>query len=51
MCWKCEEINRQMEHYRRLSAQTSNAQSVKSLDILLARLEADKKASHIAVDE
>ena len=48
MCWKCEEIDRQMEHYRCLSAQTSNEQSVKSLDILLAKLEADKKASHIA---
>jgi hypothetical protein len=48
MCWKCEEIDRQIEHYRRLSAQTSNERSVRSLDILVARLEADKKASHIA---
>ena len=43
MCWKCQEIDKEIGHYRGLSARTQDEGSVKSLDILIARLEAEKK--------
>jgi ferritin-like metal-binding protein YciE len=48
MCWKCEEIDKEIGHYRGLSARAQDEGSVKSLDILIARLEAEKKEVHIA---
>lgn len=48
MCWKCEEIDKEIGHYQGLSARTNDGGSVKSLDILIARLEAKKKEVHIA---
>ena len=48
MCWKCREIDKEIEHYRGLSARVSDERSVKSLDILIAKLEAEKNEVHIA---
>jgi hypothetical protein len=48
MCWKCEQIDKEVRHYRGLSAQVTDERSVKSLDILIAKLEAEKKEVHIA---
>jgi hypothetical protein len=48
MCWKCREIDKEIEHYRGLSARVSDERSVKSLDILIAKLEDEKKERHIA---
>ena len=48
MCWKCDEIDKEIGHYQGLSARTQDEGSVKSLDILIARLEAEKKGLHIA---
>jgi hypothetical protein len=48
MCWKCEEINKEIGHYQGLSGRTTDEGSIKSLDILIARLEAEKKELHIA---
>ena len=47
MCWKCEQINREIDHYRGLCSRASEAQSIKSLDILIATLEAEKQELHI----
>jgi hypothetical protein len=47
MCWKCQEIDKEIEHYRGLSARVSDERSVKSLDILIAKLEGAKKVVHI----
>jgi hypothetical protein len=46
MCWKCQEIDREIGHYQGLSARTSDERSVKSLDILIAKLEGEKKELH-----
>ena len=48
MCWKCEQIDKGIRHYQGLSARTTDERSVKSLDILIAKLEAQKKEIHIA---
>jgi hypothetical protein len=48
MCWKCQEIDKEIGHYQDLSAQVTDERSVKSLDILIAKLEAEKKVVHIA---
>ena len=47
MCWKCDEIDKEIGHYQGLSARTQDEGSVKSLDILIARLEAEKKGLHL----
>ena len=46
MCWQCDEINREIDHYRGLSTRTSDKQSIKSLDILIANLETEKTGLH-----
>ena len=47
MCWKCEKIDKEIEHYQGLFTRISDERSAKSLDILIAQLEADKRAIHI----
>jgi hypothetical protein len=49
MCWKCEQIDKEIKHYRCLCARVTDEGSVKSLDILIAQLEADKTAQHIVI--
>ncbi len=46
MCWKCEQIDKQIDHYHGLFARITDQGSVKSLDILIAQLEAKKTALH-----
>jgi hypothetical protein len=48
MCWKCQEIDREIEHYHGLSVRTTDEGSVKSLNILIAKLEGEKKELQIA---
>jgi hypothetical protein len=48
MCWKCVQIDKEMEHYRGLSTRVSDERSVKCLDILIEKLEGEKKELHIA---
>jgi hypothetical protein len=48
MCWKCQEIDKEIGHYHGLSARTTDEGSVKSLNILIAKLEDKKKEVHIA---
>ena len=47
MCWKCDQIDKEIEHYRGLSVRVTDEGSVKSLDILIAQLEAEKESLHI----
>jgi hypothetical protein len=47
MCWKCEQIDKEIGRYRDLSACINDQGSVKSLDILIERLEAEKAALHV----
>jgi len=47
MCWQCEQIDREIEYYRGLFARIADQRSVRSLDILIARLEAEKRALHV----
>jgi len=47
MCWKCEQIDRQIEHYRGLSGRITDERSAKSLDILISNLEDRKSELHI----
>lgn len=46
MCWQCEQIDKEISHYRDLLRRISEQQSVKSLDILIATLEAEKTTLH-----
>ena len=47
MCWQCEQIDKEIERYYRLSARITDERSVKSLDILIANLEDKKRNLHI----
>ena len=47
MCWQCEVFDREIAHYRTLSARTSDEQTVKSLNILIDKLEAEKERLHV----
>ena len=47
MCWRCEQIDREIEHYHRLSARITDERSIKSLDILIAMLEDKKNDLHM----
>lgn len=46
MCWHCEQIDKEITHYRGLLRRITEQQSVKSVDILIATLEAEKRALH-----
>jgi len=47
MCWQCELVDKEIGHYRALSARTNDEQTLKSLDILIDKLEAEKAKLHI----
>jgi hypothetical protein len=46
MCWKCKDIDKIIQHYCDLQSRITDKQSLKEIDILIAKLEADKKALH-----
>lgn len=47
MCWQCEVFDREIGHYRTLSARTNDEQTLKSLNILIDKLEAEKARLHV----
>ena len=51
MCWYCEQIDKDIHRYRGLAAGIADEQSIKSLDILIAALEARKAQLHPAESE
>lgn len=48
MCWQCQQIDREINHYGGLSVRITERASAKSLDILIANLEAEKRQLHAA---
>lgn len=46
MCWKCQELDAVIGHYRELGARASDRLSRRGIDVLIEKLEADKKALH-----
>lgn len=46
MCWKCQELDTVIEHYRRLCMRTADRLSQKGIHLLIEKLEVDKKALH-----
>jgi hypothetical protein len=46
MCWKCDEIDKVILHYRTLSARVTDTSTLEGLQKLIDKLEAEKKALH-----
>jgi hypothetical protein len=46
MCARCEEIDAKITHYREMATFIMDRVTLDSIDILIARLEAQKKAAH-----
>jgi hypothetical protein len=46
MCWRCQEFDAVIAHYRELSARAGEQLSRKGIDLLIAKLETNKKAAH-----
>lgn len=47
MCWRCAEIDKEIDHYRCLCARVADKGSIKSLHILIDKLEDEKVRIHI----
>jgi hypothetical protein len=46
MCWKCNELDAVIAHYRGLRTRLADQGSLKALGVLIERFEGDKKALH-----
>ena len=46
MCWKCEEIDKVILHYRTLGTRVTDRQTLEGLQQLIDTLEAEKQALH-----
>ena len=46
MCHKCVEIDRKIVHFKELARWVGDPQTVRSIDILIAEMEARKDALH-----
>ena len=46
MCEKCKSIDEQIDRYRALGGRISDPQSLKGIDILIEKMEQQKKALH-----
>jgi hypothetical protein len=46
MCWKCQELDTVIEHYRELTTRTADRGSQKTIQVLIERLECNKKTLH-----
>ena len=46
MCEKCEAIDKRIGHYREMGTHLTDTQTLEGIGILIAKLEADKKALH-----
>jgi hypothetical protein len=47
MCAQCKEADEKIAHYRRLASCILDRQTLDSIAILIAALEAQKKAAHV----
>ena len=48
MCWKCEEIDKRILHYRVIAARVTDKQTLDGIQQLVDTLEAEKKDLHPA---
>jgi hypothetical protein len=46
MCWKCDEIDKKIAHYRTLSSRVTDTLTLEGLQQLVDKLEVEKKALH-----
>ena len=46
MCWRCDEINKKIEHYRSLISRMTDERTLKGIELLIAKLEETKKELH-----
>jgi len=46
MCSKCDELDRKIEHYQRLSRMLLDQRVIEGLETLIEKYKADKKALH-----
>jgi hypothetical protein len=46
MCSKCDELDRRIEHYQRLSRMLLDQRVIEGLEALIEKYKADKKALH-----
>ena len=46
MCWKCDEIDKVILHYRTLIARVTDRLTLEGLQQLIDKLEAEKEALH-----
>ncbi len=50
MCWRCDEIDKKIAHYRELAGRITDEQSLRGIDLLIAKLEATKKVNLLRID-
>jgi len=46
MCWKCEEIDKRILHYRVIAARMTDKQTLDGIQQLIAALEGEKNTLH-----
>ena len=46
MCWKCEEIDKRVLHYRVIAARVTDKQTLDGIQQLVDALKAEKKTLH-----
>jgi hypothetical protein len=46
MCWRCDEIGKKIEHYRKLATRITDERSLKGVELLIARLNETKEGLH-----
>ena len=46
MCWQCNDIDKEIQHYRSLADRVTDAGTLQTIDILIANLQERKKAFH-----
>ena len=47
MCEKCIEIDGKIEHYQKLSSLIADQRTLDAIKLLIARMEAEKRALHL----
>jgi hypothetical protein len=50
MCWKCEEIDKVIAHYRHLRSRVTDQATLEGIGMLIQKMEAEKRALHPAED-
>ena len=50
MCWRCQEFDAVIAHYRELSGRAAEQLSRKGIDLLIEKLESNKKAAHQEIE-